>query len=98
MIYHSKTPLNLKLNELRRADNKTLKEMAAIVGVNISTYGKYEKGKLHLPEMRLIKLCKYYTITLHDFYEMEIEAVYDWYKNGKRMRLIFERENIQFTV
>ena len=61
--------LNDRLRSLRRAYGKTLKEMAAVVGVTISTYAGYEASKKlnnhRVPALeKIVKLANYFGVSV----------------------------------
>lgn len=57
-----------KLKELRKAKDKTLKEVARSVGIGISTLHDYENDKCKNPRISVLeKLCKYYGVEFDIF-------------------------------
>ena len=57
MKYHQ------RLRNLREDHDKTQKEIADILKIERSYYGKYERGNHPMPIEHLVTLCKYYDIS-----------------------------------
>lgn len=53
-----------RLKDLREDNEKTQKEIAALIGTSQSYYAQYENGKRSIPFDRVILLAKYYNISL----------------------------------
>lgn len=52
-----------KLRELRLQKNMTQKGMADVIGVNRTTYAKYESGDIELSASMAIVLCDFFNIS-----------------------------------
>lgn len=55
--------INEKIKELREDKDKTLAEIAKLLGTSYQYYQKYEKGKHPLPIQHLVTLCNYYGVS-----------------------------------
>lgn len=60
-----------KFKKLRLDNNKTQKEIAEIIGTSQSVYGRYERGKLEIPNNLLVKLADYFEVSLDDIFERD---------------------------
>lgn len=56
----------LRIKNLRLENNKSQKEIAKYLGVDLSTYNKYEKGSRKLSNEVVKKLAEYYNISVSD--------------------------------
>ena len=56
----------LKIKNLRLENNKSQKEIAKYLEVDLSTYNKYEKGSRKLSNEVVKKLAEYYNISVSD--------------------------------
>lgn len=56
----------LRIKNLRLENNKSQKEMAEYLEVDLSTYNKYEKGSRKLSNEVVKKLAEYYNISVSD--------------------------------
>lgn len=55
--------INDKLKALREDADKTIAEIASILGTSYQYYQKYEKGKHEVPTRHIIKLCEFYGVS-----------------------------------
>ena len=53
-----------RVRDLREDHDKTQKEMAEILNVQLTVYQRYERGERELPLWAAIKLADYYHVTL----------------------------------
>ncbi|MBQ8747391.1 MAG: helix-turn-helix transcriptional regulator [Clostridia bacterium] len=53
-----------RVRDLREDHDKTQKEIAAILNMQITVYQRYERGERELPLWAAIKLADYYHVTL----------------------------------
>ena len=56
----------LRIKNLRLENNKSQKEIAKYLEVDLSTYNKYEKGSRKLSNEVVKKLAEYYKISVSD--------------------------------
>ncbi|MBP5242473.1 MAG: helix-turn-helix transcriptional regulator [Clostridia bacterium] len=54
----------MKLKELREAADKTQAEVAAYLNVKQNTYSQYENEKREIPIESLIRLAKFYSVSV----------------------------------
>ncbi len=59
-----------KIIALRKQNNYTLENLAAELGIKISTYRKIEQNQTKLTMERFIKILKFYGVTFEDFFEL----------------------------
>ncbi len=52
-----------RLRDLREDNDKTQKDIAAVLGTSQTMYARYERGANELPIHHLITLCKYYKVS-----------------------------------
>ena len=53
-----------RVRDLREDSDKTQKEIAALLNMQITVYQRYERGERELPLWAAIKLADYYNVTL----------------------------------
>lgn len=53
-----------RLRDLKEDADLTQKQVAAIIGVSVNHYGKYERGETDLPFEKAIILAEYYGVSL----------------------------------
>ena len=53
-----------KIRDLREDHDKTQKQMAELLNMQLTIYQRYERGERELPLWAAIKLADYYNITL----------------------------------
>ena len=53
-----------RVRDLREDKDKTQKEIAALLNMQITVYRRYESGERELPLWAAIKLADYYNVTL----------------------------------
>jgi len=53
-----------RVRDLREDNDKTQKEMAEVLNVQLTVYQRYERGERELPLWAAIKLADYYHVTL----------------------------------
>jgi len=53
-----------RVRDLREDHDKTQKEMAEVLNVQLTVYQRYERGERELPLWAAIKLADYYHVTL----------------------------------
>lgn len=55
---------HFRLKSIRKERGLTQKEIAAVLGISYLTYGVYEKKPYNMPSYYLIKLAKYYGVSI----------------------------------
>ena len=58
--------IRLRIKNLRLENNKSQKELAKYLEIDLSTYNKYEKGSRKLSNEVVKKLAEYYTVSVSD--------------------------------
>ena len=53
-----------RVRDLREDHDKTQKEIAAVLNMQLTVYQRYERGERELPLWAAIKLADYYNVTL----------------------------------
>lgn len=53
-----------RVRDLREDRDKTQKEIAAVLNMQLTVYQRYERGERELPLWAAIKLADYYNVTL----------------------------------
>ena len=53
-----------RVRDLREDHDKTQKEIAALLNMQLTVYQRYERGERELPLWAAIKLADYYNVTL----------------------------------
>lgn len=53
-----------RVRDLREDHDKTQKEIAAVLNMQLTVYQRYERGERDLPLWAAIKLADYYNVTL----------------------------------
>ena len=53
-----------RVRDLREDSDKTQKEMAAVLNMQLTVYQRYERGERELPLWAAIKLADYYNVSL----------------------------------
>lgn len=53
-----------RLRELRKGSGRTQDDMAGLLGVQRSTYGEYERGKIRPPAEKLLELADYFGVCM----------------------------------
>lgn len=53
-----------RVRDLREDHDKTQKEIAALLNMQVTVYQRYERGERELPLWAAIKLADYYRVTL----------------------------------
>ena len=56
----------LRIKNLRLENNKSQKELAKYLEIDLSTYNKYEKGSRKLSNEVVKKLAEYYNVSVSD--------------------------------
>lgn len=54
----------LRIRDLREDHDKTQQNIADILGTSQTMYARYERGASELPVRRLIRLSKYYNVSM----------------------------------
>lgn len=62
----TKARIRLRIKNLRLENNKSQKELAKYLEVDLSTYNKYEKGSRKLSNEAVKKLAEYYNVSVSD--------------------------------
>ncbi|MBQ9085619.1 MAG: helix-turn-helix transcriptional regulator [Clostridia bacterium] len=60
-----------RVRDLREDHDKTQKEIAAVLNMQLTVYQRYERGERELPLWAAIKLADYYHVTLDYLVERE---------------------------
>ena len=58
--------IRLRIKNLRLDNNKSQKELAKYLEIDLSTYNKYEKGSRKLSNDVVKKLAEYYEVSVSD--------------------------------
>lgn len=58
--------IRLRIKNLRLGNNKSQKELAKYLEIDLSTYNKYEKGRRKLSNEAVKKLSEYYNVSVSD--------------------------------
>lgn len=66
-----------KLKFLRFKANYTQEYLASEIGVDYTTYGKYESGKTHIKLDQAVKIANLYNITIDELCGLENKTVKD---------------------
>ena len=53
-----------RVRDLREDSDKTQKEMAAVLNMQLTVYQRYERGERELPLWAAIKLANFYSVSL----------------------------------
>ena len=53
-----------RVRDLREDNDKTQKEIAAVLNMQVTVYQRYERGERELPLWAAIKLADYYNVSL----------------------------------
>lgn len=53
-----------RLKDLREDNDKSQKQIAEILGMKYQQYGRYESGEREIPLHHIIKLARYYNVSL----------------------------------
>ena len=53
-----------RVRDLREDHDKTQKDIAAVLNMQVTVYQRYERGERELPLWAAIKLADYYNVTL----------------------------------
>lgn len=53
-----------RIKDLREDNDKTQKEIATLLNMQLTVYQRYERGERELPLWAAIKLADYYNVTL----------------------------------
>ncbi|MBQ9079590.1 MAG: helix-turn-helix transcriptional regulator [Clostridia bacterium] len=61
-----------RVRDLREDHDKTQKEIAAVLNMQLTVYQRYERGERELPLWAAIKLADYYHVTLDYLVEREV--------------------------
>ena len=62
-----------RVRDLREDFDKTQKDIAKLLNMQLTVYQRYERGERELPLWAAIKLADYYNITLDYLVEREIK-------------------------
>lgn len=62
----NQTRIRLRIKNLRLENNKSQKELAKYLEIDLSTYNKYEKGSRKLSNEVVKKLAEYYNVSVSD--------------------------------
>ena len=60
-----------RVRDLREDNDKTQKQMAEYLNMQLTVYQRYERGERELPLWAAIKLAKFYNVTLDYLVENE---------------------------
>lgn len=61
-----------RVRDLREDHDKTQKEIASILNMQLTVYQRYERGERELPLWAAIKLADYYHVTLDYLVDREL--------------------------
>jgi len=62
-----------RIRDLREDADKTQKEIAAFLNMQLTVYQRYERGEREIPLWAAIKLADYYNVTLDYLTERQIK-------------------------
>lgn len=62
-----------RIRDLREDNDKTQKQIAEILNMQLTVYQRYERGERELPLWAAIKLSQFYNVTLDYLVENEIK-------------------------
>lgn len=62
-----------RIRDLREDHDKTQKEIAAVLNMQLTVYQRYERGERELPLWAAIRLADYYHVTLDYLVEREVK-------------------------
>ena len=62
-----------RVRDLREDNDKTQKQIAEILNMQLTVYQRYERGERELPLWAAIKLANYYGVTLEYLVERTIQ-------------------------
>lgn len=62
-----------RIRELREDNDKTQKDIAVLLNMQLTVYQRYERGERELPLWAAIKLADYYGVTLDYLVEHELK-------------------------
>ncbi len=60
-----------RVRDLREDNDKTQKEIASLLNMQLTVYQRYERGERELPLWAAIKLAEYYNVSLDYLVERE---------------------------
>lgn len=60
-----------RVRDYREDRDKTQKEIADLLNMQVTVYSRYERGERELPLWAAIKLAEYYGVTLDELVETE---------------------------
>ena len=83
-----------RLKQLRKEKHLTQQDIARILNVDESTYGRYENGKRQLSIEDLQKLCQYYKVSADYILGLTEEKENEWNTTNKNVNIIQNRHNI----
>ena len=63
-----------RVRDLREDDDKTQKEIAELLNMQLTVYQRYERGERELPLWAAIKLADFYKVTLDYLVKREFKA------------------------
>ena len=63
-----------RIRDLREDNDKTQKEIAELLNMQLTVYQRYERGERELPLWAAIKLADFYKVTLDYLVEREFKA------------------------
>ena len=63
-----------RVRDLREDNDKTQKEIAELLNMQLTVYQRYERGERELPLWAAIKLADFYKVTLDYLVEREFKA------------------------
>lgn len=63
-----------RVRDLREDNDKTQKEIAELLNMQLTVYQRYERGERELPLWAAIKLADFYKVTLDFLVEREFKA------------------------
>ena len=67
--YETNNNIKYNLKRLRNINNKNQQQVADKLGINLSTYSRYESGDVIIDNNRLGELAKWYMVPITDFYK-----------------------------
>ena len=57
----------MKLRELREANGVTQEELAKVIGVNVRSVNRWEKGQSDIYLQKAIKIARFFEVSLDEF-------------------------------
>lgn len=73
-----------RLKDLREDNEKTQEQIAKVIGTTFQYYSAYERGIRDIPFSRIIKLAKYYNVTIDYIAGLTNDPTPKWNRSVKK--------------